>query len=104
MFLVYGIIAAIPGWLRYKYLQDILPLQCYLSESVGLFVIEMVATWGYDRYLYAHGRSTASTVFLIVGKLVLKFYETFGTQGLSVVRETLGHTMLKCQALAGARK
>ncbi|KAK1220015.1 hypothetical protein PQX77_017222 [Marasmius sp. AFHP31] len=109
MFLVYGIIAAIWGWLCYKNLQDILPLQYYLSGLVGLLVIEMVANWGYYRYLNAHGRSTASTVFLIVvaildaGRNSMSFFMLLVVcLGLSVVRETLGRTMLKCQALAGA--
>ncbi|KAL0063379.1 hypothetical protein AAF712_009688 [Marasmius tenuissimus] len=109
MFLVYGIIAAVWGWLCYKNLQDILPLQYYLSGLVGLLVIEMVANWGYYRYLNAHGRSTASTVFLIVvaildaGRNSMSFFMLLVVcLGLSVVRETLGRNMLKCQALAGA--
>ena len=82
----------------------------------------------YYRYLNAHGRGTASTVFLIVGRcfyssLALKikliiirsvaildagrnsmsfFMLLVVSLGLSVVRESLGRTMLKCQALAGA--
>ncbi|KAL0576801.1 hypothetical protein V5O48_005171 [Marasmius crinis-equi] len=126
MFLVYATIAAAWGWLCYKHVQDILPLQYYLSGLVGLLVIEMVANWGmrfnhmttpktqrrligYYRYLNAHGRGTASTVFLIVvaildaGRNSMSFFMLLVVcLGLSVVRESLERTMLKCQALAGA--
>ncbi|KAF5368567.1 hypothetical protein D9758_002282 [Tetrapyrgos nigripes] len=91
MFIVYATLAAVWGWLCYQNLQDLLPLQYYLSGLVGLLVIEMVANWAYYRYLNAHGRGTASTAFLIVVSL-----------GLSVVKESLGRTMLRCQILAGA--
>jgi hypothetical protein len=103
LFLVYSAFAAGWGWLCYRHIHELLPLQVlyyifdmqhtltcslqyYLSGLVGLLVIEMVANWGecsspcqnllyfevalaYYRYLNAHGKSTASTVFLIVGKL-----------------------------------
>uniref|UniRef100_A0A8H7Y739 Uncharacterized protein n=1 Tax=Psilocybe cubensis TaxID=181762 RepID=A0A8H7Y739_PSICU len=81
----------------------------YLSGLVGLLVIEMFANWVYYRYLNAHGRSTASTVFLIVvaildaGRNSMSFFMLLVVSlGLSVVRESLGRTMLKCQALAVA--
>ncbi|KIK70735.1 hypothetical protein GYMLUDRAFT_149265 [Collybiopsis luxurians FD-317 M1] len=109
MFIVYSALAAYWGWLCYKNAQDLLPLQYYLSGLVGLLVIEMVANWGYYRYLNAHGRSTASTVFLIVvaildaGRNSMSFFMLLVVSlGLSVVKESLGRTMIKCQVLAVA--
>ncbi|KAG7098919.1 hypothetical protein E1B28_000816 [Marasmius oreades] len=109
MFLVYSAVAAAWAWLCYKHVQDILPLQYYLSGLVGLLVIEMVANWAYYRYLNAHGKSTASTVFLIVVAVLdaarnsMSFFMLLVVSlGLSVVRVSLERTMLKCQALAGA--
>ncbi|KAK7465358.1 hypothetical protein VKT23_005337 [Stygiomarasmius scandens] len=109
MFIVYGVLAAAWGWLCYQNSQDLLPLQYYLSGLVGLLVIEMVANWAYYRYLNAHGKSTASTVFLIVvaildaGRNSMSFFMLLVVSlGLSVVKESLGRTMLKCQILAGA--
>ncbi|KAF9076025.1 lung seven transmembrane receptor-domain-containing protein [Rhodocollybia butyracea] len=97
------------GWLCYKNAQDLLPLQYYLSGLVGLLVIEMVANWGYYRYLNAHGRGTTATVFLIVvaildaGRNSMSFFMLLVVSlGLSVVKESLGRTMIKCQALAAA--
>ncbi|KAF8922087.1 protein PTM1 [Mucidula mucida] len=108
MFIVYIILGAAWAWLCYQNLQDLLPLQYYLSGLVGLLVIEMVANWVYYRYLNAHGKSTASTVFLIVvaildaGRNSMSFFMLLVVSlGLSVVRESLGRTMLKCQILAG---
>ncbi|KAJ7897061.1 lung seven transmembrane receptor-domain-containing protein [Mycena olivaceomarginata] len=109
MFLVYAVFGAAWGWLCYQHVQDLLPIQYYLSGLVGLVIIEMVANWAYYRYLNAHGKSTASTVFLIVvaildaGRNSMSFFMLLVVSlGLSVVRESLGRTMLKCQILAGA--
>ncbi|KAK0466467.1 lung seven transmembrane receptor-domain-containing protein [Desarmillaria tabescens] len=109
MFLVYATFAGAWGWLCYKHVQELLPIQYYLSGLVGLLVIEMVANWAYYRYLNAHGKSTASTVFLIVvaildaGRNSMSFFMLLVVSlGLSVVRESLGRTMIKCQILAGA--
>ncbi|KAG7452349.1 uncharacterized protein BT62DRAFT_1071496 [Guyanagaster necrorhizus] len=124
MFLVYATFAGAWGWLCYKHVQELLPIQYYLSGLVGLLVIEMIANWGrvksyiclcftnslvYYRYLNAHGKSTASTVFLIVvaildaGRNSMSFFMLLVVSlGLSVVRESLGRTMIKCQILAGA--
>lgn len=67
MFIVYTTFAAVWGALCYKKREELLPIQYYLSSLVGFLVIEMVANWGYYRYLNAHGKGAASTVFLIVG-------------------------------------
>lgn len=80
----------------------------------------------YYRYLNAHGKNTASTVFLFVGKSpvciaerliedrlvvaimdagrnALSFFMLLVVSlGLSVVRESIGTKMFKCQALTGA--
>ncbi|TFY70000.1 hypothetical protein EVJ58_g95 [Rhodofomes roseus] len=109
MFLVYTAVAVGWAWLCYKNLQDLLPIQYYLSSLLGFLIIEMVANWAYYRYLNAHGRGTPSTVFLIVvaildaGRNALSFFLLLIVSlGLSVVRESLGKTMIKCQALAVA--
>lgn len=109
MFLVYSILAAAWAYLCFKHKEELLPLQHYLSSLVGLLVIEMVANWAYYRYLNAHGKGTTATVFLIVvaildaGRNALSFFMLLVVAlGLSVVRESLGKTMLKCQLLAGA--
>ncbi|KAJ7110018.1 lung seven transmembrane receptor-domain-containing protein [Mycena epipterygia] len=108
MFLVYAAFGAAWGWLCYQHVHELLPIQYYLSGLVGLVIIEMVANWAYYRYLNAHGKSTASTVFLIVvaildaGRNSMSFFMLLVVSlGLSVVRESLGRTMLKCQILAG---
>ncbi|KAJ7705976.1 lung seven transmembrane receptor-domain-containing protein [Mycena rosella] len=143
MFLVYAVLGCAWGWLCYQHVNELLPIQYYLSGLVGLVIIEMVANWAYYRYLNAHGKSTASTVFLIVGELpdphsnltpanhnvlvaildagrnsmsffmllvvslgkitvIFIFLDAIHIKsGLSVVRESLGRAMLKCQILAG---
>ncbi|KAI5117077.1 hypothetical protein M0805_007954 [Coniferiporia weirii] len=109
LFLAYSVMACAWGWLCYKNREELLPLQFYLSSLVGLLVIEMIANWAYYRYLNAHGRGTVSTVFLFVvaildaGRNALSFFMLLVVSlGLSVVRESLGRTMLKCKLLAAA--
>ncbi|KAF9056134.1 lung seven transmembrane receptor-domain-containing protein [Panaeolus papilionaceus] len=109
MFVLYTLFGLYWGWLCYQNMQDLLPIQYYLSGLLGLLVIEMCANWAYYRYLNAHGKSTASTVFLIVvaildaGRNSMSFFMLLVVSlGLSVVKESLGRTMRKCQVLAGA--
>ncbi|KAF9480061.1 hypothetical protein BDN70DRAFT_878100 [Pholiota conissans] len=109
MFVIYAAFALTWGWFCYRHIHELLPIQYYLSGLVGLLVIEMFANWVYYRYLNAHGRGTASTVFLIVvaildaGRNSMSFFMLLVVAlGLSVVRESLGRVMLKCQALAVA--
>ncbi|CAA7265932.1 unnamed protein product [Cyclocybe aegerita] len=109
MFIAYATFGALWAWFCYRHMHELLPIQYYLSGLVGLLVIEMLANWVYYRYLNAHGKSTASTVFLIVvaildaGRNSMSFFMLLVVSlGLSVVRESLGKAMLKCQALAGA--
>ncbi|KAF8973663.1 lung seven transmembrane receptor-domain-containing protein [Flammula alnicola] len=109
MFIVYATFGVVWAWFCYRHIHELLPIQYYLSGLVGLLVIEMLANWVYYRYLNAHGKSTASTVFLIVvaildaGRNSMSFFMLLVVAlGLSVVRESLGRTMLKCQALAVA--
>ncbi|KAA1468007.1 hypothetical protein DENSPDRAFT_857022 [Dentipellis sp. KUC8613] len=109
MLMVYLVFAAAWGWTYYKHLSEVLPIQYYLSFLVGFLVIEMVANLAYYRYLNAHGKGAAATVFLFVvaildaGRNSLSFFMLLVVSlGLSVVRDDLGRTMRKCQILAGA--
>ncbi|KAJ3481723.1 hypothetical protein NLI96_g7467 [Meripilus lineatus] len=103
MFLLYTLVGAGWGWLCYQNLQDLLPIQ--LSLLIEILIIHSA----YYRYLNAHGRGTTSTVFLIVvaildaGRNALSFFLLLVVSlGLSVVKESLGRTMLRCQILAVA--
>ncbi|CAL1694966.1 unnamed protein product [Somion occarium] len=109
MFIVYAVLGVAWGWLCYQNLQDLLPIQYYISSLLAFLIVEMIASWAYYRYLNAHGKGTTSTVFLIVvaildaGRNALSFFLLLVVSlGLSVVRESLGRTMLKCQILAVA--
>ncbi|KAH9944248.1 lung seven transmembrane receptor-domain-containing protein [Epithele typhae] len=109
MFLLYCVLAIGWGWLCYQNVQDLLPIQYYLSGLLGFLIVEMLGNWAYYRYLNAHGEGTTSTVFLIVvaildaGRNALSFFLLLVVSlGLSVVKESLGRLMLRCQLLAGA--
>ncbi|KAF9015617.1 lung seven transmembrane receptor-domain-containing protein [Cyathus striatus] len=68
------------GWLCYRHINELLPIQYYLSGLVALLVIEMVANWGNKLHVLLH--------VLVV------------SLGLSVVKESLGRLMRRCQLLA----
>ncbi|KIM70203.1 hypothetical protein SCLCIDRAFT_12757 [Scleroderma citrinum Foug A] len=109
MFFAYAFLACGWAWLCYKHTLDLLPIQYYLSGLVGFMVVEMAANWVYYRYLNAHGKNTAAVLFLFVvaildaGRNALSFFMLLVVSlGLSVVRESLGRTMFKCQTLAAA--
>jgi Lung seven transmembrane receptor len=70
---------------------------------------QIILYQAYYRYLNAHGKNTASTVFLFVvaildaGRNSLSFFMLLVVSlGLSVVRDDLGPTMRKAQILSGA--
>ncbi|KAF8445576.1 protein PTM1 [Boletus edulis BED1] len=112
MFFAYALFGSAWAYICYKHLAELLPIQHYLSGLIGFLIIEMVANWElavYYRYLNAHDKNMASTVFLFVvaildaGRNALSFFMLLVVSlGLSVVRESLGKTMTKCQLLAGA--
>ncbi|KAG6380865.1 lung seven transmembrane receptor-domain-containing protein [Boletus reticuloceps] len=109
MFFAYALFGSAWAYICYKHLTELLPIQYYLSGLIGFLIIEMVANWVYYRYLNAHDKNMASTVFLFVvaildaGRNALSFFMLLVVSlGLSVVRESLGKTMTKCQLLAGA--
>ncbi|KAH0838008.1 lung seven transmembrane receptor-domain-containing protein [Lanmaoa asiatica] len=109
MFFAYALFGSAWAYICYKHLTELLPIQYYLTGLIGFLVIEMVANWVYYRYLNAHDKNMASTVFLFVvaildaGRNALSFFMLLVVSlGLSVVRESLGKTMLKCKLLAGA--
>ncbi|KAF8560018.1 protein PTM1 [Imleria badia] len=109
MFFAYALFGSAWAYICYKHLTELLPIQYYLSGLIGFLIIEMVANWVYYRYLNAHDKNMASTIFLFVvaildaGRNALSFFMLLVVSlGLSVVRESLGKTMLKCQLLAGA--
>ncbi|KAM5539602.1 hypothetical protein V8D89_006711 [Ganoderma adspersum] len=110
MFLVSSALAIAWGWLCYQNVQDLLPIQYYLSGFLAFFVIEMLSNWAYYCYLNAYGgEGIPSTVFLMVLAIFDAGRNTFSlflllvlSLGLSVVKESLDSLMIRCQLLAGA--
>jgi Lung seven transmembrane receptor len=79
------------------------------TSSCALFIVVLKKNFyqAYYRYLNAHGKGTASTVFLFVvaildaGRNSLSFFMLLVVSlGLSVVRDNLGPTMRKAQLLS----
>jgi hypothetical protein len=83
-------------------------MQYYISGGIIFLVIEMVANFGYYRYINKHGGGTASLAFLFVVSILnaarnsLSFFLLLiVSMGLSVVKQSLGSVMTKVRVLTG---
>lgn len=106
--IIYTILGAAWGYLCFRHLADLLPIQYYISYLAGFLVIEMLANWAYYRFVNAHGMGVSTTILLIVvtildaGRNALSFFLLLVVSlGLSVVRDTLGPAMRRAKILTG---
>lgn len=81
-------------------------MQWYISGTIVFLVIEMVALFGYYRYINKHGGGAGSLAFLIVtavlnaGRTTLSFFLLLIVcMGLSVVTQSLGTVMYRVWVL-----
>jgi len=107
LFLAYLGFAAAWCALCYVYRRDLLPLQRYITATVGLLVVEQAFTWLYWRYLNKTGHPGVAGAYLfIVSALsaarnsVSLYLLTVVSMGLSVTRPSLGSAMAKVRLLA----
>lgn len=70
LFLCFVYVGLAIGWaaLCVKYSRELLPLQYYISGTIVFLVIEMIANFGYYRYINKHGGGAGAMVFLFVGE------------------------------------
>lgn len=94
------------GYLCYKHYRELLPMQWYISGTIVFLVIEMMALFGYYRYVNKHGGGAGSLAFLIVtavlnaGRTTLSFFLLLIVcMGLSVVTQSLGTVMYRVWVL-----
>ncbi len=83
-------------------------MQYYISGTIVFLVIEMLANWGYYRYINKHGGGAGSLAFLVVvavlnaGRNSLSFFLLLiVSMGLSVVTPSLGAVMNRVYILTG---
>lgn len=79
-----------------------------MSGTIIFLVIEMLAQWGYYRYINKHGGGTASLAFLFVISILNAarnslslFLLLIVSMGLSVVTQSLGSVMIRVRILTG---
>ncbi|KAG8760678.1 hypothetical protein FRC14_002359 [Serendipita sp. 396] len=106
--LTYLALGGLWGYLCFRHLADLLPIQYYISYLLGFLVIEMLANWAYYRFSNARGPGVSTTVLLIVvtildaGRNALSFFLLLVVcLGLSVVRDSLGPVMKRAKILTG---
>lgn len=101
IYLVLGIVWAVGS---FRYWKDILPIQMYISGVLLFLILEMAANYGYLENFNHSGRSS----YLLFGLVVLLdaarnslcfFILLLVSLGYSVVKPSLGSTMLRCQLL-----
>ncbi|KAJ1922682.1 hypothetical protein IWQ60_006372 [Tieghemiomyces parasiticus] len=89
-----------------RYWREILPMQNYLSLLLLCLLVDYAVEFWFNQHYNAHGTKAMSlTVFLIILSSLrnsLSFLLLLLIAlGYSVVKPSLGRTMLKCQILAG---
>ncbi|ORX36229.1 lung seven transmembrane receptor-domain-containing protein [Kockovaella imperatae] len=98
------------GWafLCIKHRNELLPMQYYISGMIVFLIIEMVANYGYYRYINKHGGGASSLAFLFVVSILnaarnsLSFFLLLiVSMGLSVITQSLGSVMGKIRMLTG---
>ncbi|KZS95867.1 hypothetical protein SISNIDRAFT_438421 [Sistotremastrum niveocremeum HHB9708] len=109
LFVTYLVLGGVWAYTCWKQREQLLPIQNYLSALVALLVIEMLSSWAYYRYLNSHGTGVVAVVFLFVVAILDAARNALSlllllivSLGLSVVRESLGPTMMRCWILAAA--
>ncbi|KAI9474869.1 lung seven transmembrane receptor-domain-containing protein [Zychaea mexicana] len=81
----------------YRYWQDILPVQHFLSGTIFFLTVEMAVNWGFwEAY-----NQTGSASLLSAGRNSMSFFMLLVVcMGYSVVKPSLGSTMKRCVILA----
>lgn len=103
---VYVVLALAWAFLCWRHYRELLPMQMYISGTVAFLVLEMLALFGYYRYVNKHGGGAGSLAFLLVtavlsaGRTTLSlFLLLIVSMGLSVVTQSLGAVMPRVWAL-----
>lgn len=83
-------------------------MQYYISGTIVFLIIEMLALFGYYRYINKHGSGAGSVAFLVVTSILnaarnsLSFFLLLiVAMGLSVVTPSLGPIMNRVRILTG---
>ncbi|KAH8923755.1 hypothetical protein BT69DRAFT_1262125 [Atractiella rhizophila] len=106
--LVYLALGATWGWQCWKFREDLLPIQHYITGTILFLIVEMVSIWGYYAYLNAYGSAGFGRVLLVLvailnaGRNSLSFFLLLlVSMGYGIVRPSLGSVMTKVRILAG---
>jgi hypothetical protein len=105
---VYVVLASLWSFLCIKHYQELLPMQYYITGTIGFLIIEMLALFAYYGYINKHGNGAGSVAFLIVISIMnaarnsLSFFLLLiVAMGLSVVTPSLGPVMVRVFILTG---
>ncbi|KAJ9094999.1 hypothetical protein QFC21_005792 [Naganishia friedmannii] len=94
------------GYLCFQNRSELLPMQNYISGTIGFLVVEMIANFAYYRYINQHGGGSGSVAFLFIVAILnaartsLSFFLLLiVSMGLSVVTPSLGSIMNRIRLL-----
>jgi hypothetical protein len=106
--IVYAVLAAFWAFFYVQHRHDILAVQNYITAIVVFLIVEMLITWVFYDYQNRHGLQAGSKALLIVVGILNAARNSYSfflllivCMGYSVVKPTLGKTMLYVRALAG---
>ncbi|KDE09153.1 hypothetical protein MVLG_00866 [Microbotryum lychnidis-dioicae p1A1 Lamole] len=105
--MIYLGFAAIWLVLCYQHRRDLLPIQKYITATIVFLVIEMFAVWRYFAYVNDKGHPGVTVAYLIFITALNAFRNSVSffillivSMGYSIVRPTLGSTMIRVRLLA----
>ncbi|KAI9320583.1 lung seven transmembrane receptor-domain-containing protein [Dichotomocladium elegans] len=103
--LVYLTVGIFWGFQSYRYWNDILPVQHFLSATIFYLVVEMAVNWGFWEAYNQTGSPSYALLAVVVllnsGRSSMSFFMLLVVcMGFSVVKPSLGPTMTKCVILA----
>ncbi|KTW29680.1 hypothetical protein T552_00889 [Pneumocystis carinii B80] len=104
---IYLFIGIFWGILCIKHRKNILSVQKYITGIIIILIIEMMVLWGYYKYVNINGYDSGSFIYLSAIALITAtrsslsfFILLIVSMGYSIVKPTLGPTMIKCKLLA----
>ncbi|SCV70962.1 BQ2448_3724 [Microbotryum intermedium] len=105
--MIYLGLAAVWLVLCYQHRRDLLPIQNYITATILFLVVEMFAVWRYFAYVNDKGHPGVTVAYLIFITALNAFRNSVSffillivSMGYSIVRPSLGSTMMRVRLLA----
>lgn len=107
--LIYVLVGMLWTYNCYRHRTEILPVQHYISASIGFLVVELASVSGYYKYVNDVGAPTVTHALLVLVSILSAarnamsfFMLLIVSLGYSIVKDSLGSMMIRIRLLAVA--